>query len=66
MTLYDEPRPWLDKYPQGETVDFRCEHLVIRYSGEINRAPSWNRGWGETLTNDAMFHIVLLGQRRGS
>ena len=66
MTLYGEPRTWLNTFPQGEPVDFQCEHLAIRYSGEIIRASSWNQGWGEELTSDTMFHIVLLGQRRGS
>lgn len=66
MTLYGEPRAWLDRFPQGEPVDIYCSHLGIRYRGEIIRARSWSPVWGEPLTGDTYFRIVLLGQRRGS
>ena len=66
MTPYGEPRVWLDHFRQGEPADFHCGHLGIQYPGEVIRALSWSPAWGEALTGDTFFRIVLLGQRRGS
>jgi hypothetical protein len=66
LTLYGEPRAWLDRFPKGEPVELGHGHLGMMYRGEIIRARSWSPVWGEPLTGGTYFRIVLLGQRRGS
>ena len=66
MTLYGEPRVWLDQYLLGEPVELNLDHLGIRFPGKIIRAESWSPYLGEPLTDDTFFRIVLVGRRRGS
>ena len=66
MTLYGEPRVWLEDFPLGRPVPFDVDHLGLNYHGEVIRAESWDPHWGEALTGDIYFRIVLLRQRRGS
>ena len=65
MTLYGEARVWLEQFPLGEPIPFSCDHLGIRYPGEVVRADTWFPGWGSSLEGEAHFRIVLLQQRRG-
>ena len=65
MTLYGEPRVWLEKFPLGERVPFSCQHLGIEYPGEVVRADTWSPRWGHSLTGDVYFRVVLLRQRPG-
>ena len=63
MTSYGEPRVWLDQFPHGQVSHFYCDHQGLRYQGEVIRADRWDPAWGEPLTQDAFFRIVLLQQR---
>ena len=63
MTSYGEPRAWLEEFPLGQAVPFYCDHLGLRYQGEVIRADRWLPAWGEPLGQDAFFRIVLLQQR---
>lgn len=56
---------WLEQFPLGEAVPFRCQHLGIDYPGEVVRADTWSPRWGNTLDGDIYFRVVLLRQRRG-
>ena len=64
MTLYGEPRVWLEEFPLEQPVPLTYDHLGLRYYGEIIRADGWSPAWGEPLTGDVFFRIVLLRQRR--
>ena len=66
MTTYGEPRVWLDQFPLGEPQPFAVDYHGIRYPGEIIRAQSWRPPWGEPLTGDIYFRIVLLLRRPGA
>ena len=66
MTTYGEPRVWLDEFPLGEPQPFAVDYQGIRYPGEIIRAQSWRPPWGEPLTGDIYFRIVLLLRRPGA
>ena len=63
MTSYGEPRAWLEEFPLGQAVPFYCDHLGLRYQGEVIRADRWLPAWGEPLGQDTFFRIVLLQQR---
>ena len=63
MTSYGEPRVWLEEFPLGQAVPFYCDHLGLRYQGEVIRADRWLPAWGEPLGQDAFFRIILLQQR---
>ena len=63
MTSYGEPRVWLEQFPHGQVSHFYCDHQGLRYQGEVIRADRWDPAWGEPLTQDAFFRIVLLQQR---
>ena len=63
MTLYGEPRVWLEEFPLGQVAPFYCDHLGLRYQGEVIRAGRWVPAWGEPLAQDAFFRIILLQQR---
>ena len=65
MTLYGEPRAWLEQFPVGVTVPFTHEHCGLLYSGEVIRSDSWLPKWGHRLEAETYFRIVLLQQRRG-
>ena len=65
MTLYGEPRVWLEQFPLGERVPFGCQHLGLEYPGEVVRAHTWSPRWGYPLSGDVYFRVVLLRQRRG-
>ncbi len=65
MTIYGEPRVWLEQFPLGEAVPFRCQHLGIDYPGEVVRVDTWSPRWGNTMSEDIFFRVVLLRQRRG-
>lgn len=60
MTTYGEPRVWLDQFPLNEPQPFAQEWHGILYLGEIIRADSWSSEWGEPLTGDTYFRVVLL------
>lgn len=60
MTTYGEPRIWLDQFPLGEPQPFEIDYHGLRYPGEIIRSDAWDSGWGEPLTGDRYFRIVLL------
>lgn len=57
---------WLDQFPLGEPQPFAVDYHGIRYPGEIIRAQSWRPPWGEPLTGDIYFRIVLLLRRPGA
>ena len=63
MTSYGEPRAWLEQFPHGQVSHFYRDHQGLRYQGEVIRADRWDPAWGEPLTQDAFFRIVLLQQR---
>ena len=65
MTLYGEPRVWLEQFPLGERVPFSCQHLGLEYPGEVVRADTWSPRWGYPLSGEVYFRVVLLRQRRG-
>jgi len=64
LTLYGEPRVWLEEFPLEQPVPLTYDHLGLRYYGEIIRGDGWSPAWGEPLTGDIFFRIVLLRQRR--
>lgn len=64
MTIYGEPRIWLEGFPLNEPQPFACDHHGLRYPGEVIRASRWSAAWGEPLSGDACFRIILLQQRR--
>lgn len=64
MTLYGEPRVWLEQFPLGERVPFTCQHLGLEYPGEVVRADTWSPRWGNPLNGEVYFRVVLR-QRRG-
>ena len=63
MTSYGEPRAWMEEFPLGQAVPFYCDHLGLRYQGEVIRADRWLPALGEPLGQDDFFRIVLLQQR---
>lgn len=63
MTLYGEPRVWLEQFPEGQTSTVDCTHLGLTFPGEVIRAASWSPSWGEPLDQDVYFRIVLLSRR---
>ena len=65
MTLYGEPRVWLEQFPQGESTAFSHVHLGLRYPGEVVRIDNWSPHWGYPPEDEVYFRIVLLRQRRG-
>ena len=65
MTLYGEPRVWLEQFPQGVATPFSQVHLGLRYPAEVVRTDHWSPHWGNALEGDVYFRIVLLHQRRG-
>jgi len=65
MTIYGEPRVWLEEFPLGEPQAFAHDYLGLRYPGEVIRANSWDPVWGEPLTGELYFRIVLLLRRPG-
>ena len=65
MTLYGEPRVWLEQFPPGEPTPFSHDYLGIRYPGEVVRADNWSSHWGNPLEGEVYFRVVLLNQRRG-
>ena len=66
MTIYGEPRVWLEEFPLGEPQAFAHDYLGLRYPGEVIRANSWDPVWGEPLTGEVYFRIVLLLRRQGA
>ena len=66
MSIYGEPRVWLEEIPLGEPQAFTHDYLGLRYSGEVIRANSWEPVWGEPLTGELYFRIVLLLRRQGA
>ena len=65
MTLFGEPRAWLEHFPLGEPVSFTCDHLGIRYTGEVVRAETWASEWGNCREDNVYFRIVLLQEIGG-
>ena len=65
MTLYGEPRAWLERFPLSESVPITCAHLGLLYPGEVIRCDRWAPQWGKPLEGETYFRIVLLDQRRG-
>ena len=65
MTLYGEPRAWLERFPLGESVPITCAHLGLVYPGEVIWCERWASQWGKPLEGETYFRIVLLDQRRG-
>ena len=65
MTLYGEPRAWLEQFPAGVTVPYTHEHWGLLYPGEVIRSDRWLPEWGHRLEAETYFRIVLLQQRRG-
>lgn len=63
MTLYGEPRVWLERFPEGQASEIYCDHLGLRYRGEVIRAASWSPSWGEPLDQDVYFRIILMSRR---
>lgn len=63
MTDHGGPRVWLEQFPLGEPQPFELDYHCLRYSGEIIRSDSWDPEWGEPLTGDRYFRIVLLLQQ---
>ncbi len=66
MTIYGEPRVWLEEFPLGEPQALAHDFMGLRYPGEVIRANSWDPVWGEPLTGDLYFRIVLLLRRPGA
>ncbi len=66
MTIYGEPRVWLEELPLGEPQAFAHDYLGLRYPGEVIRANSWDPVWGEPLAGELYFRIVLLLRRQGA
>ncbi|PKB78130.1 MAG: hypothetical protein BZY88_19850 [SAR202 cluster bacterium Io17-Chloro-G9] len=66
MTSYGEPRVWLEGFPQGQATQIYHDHLGLRYPGEVIRAASWSPSWGEPLSQNIYFRIVLMSRRRGT
>ena len=66
MTIYGEPRVWLEEFPLGEPQAFAHDYLGLRYAGEVIRANSWDPVWGERLAGELYFRIVLLLRRQGA
>ena len=64
MSLYGEPEVWLDQFPLKEPKSLTCDHLGLRYTGEVIRADRWSSSWGAPLEGDTFFRVVLLRQRR--
>ena len=64
MTLYGEPEVWLEQFPLREPKSIECDHLGLRYTGEVIRADRWSSSWGAPLEGDTFFRIILLRQRR--
>ena len=64
MTLYGEPEVWLEQFPLREPKSLECDHLGLRYTGEVIRADRWSSSWGAPLEGDTFFRIILLRQRR--
>jgi len=46
-------------------LPFSCDHLGMRYAGEIIRADNWLPRWGQPLAGEAYFRIVMLQQHPG-
>ncbi len=65
MTLYGEPRAWLEQFPPGEPILFSHVHKGLQYTGEVVRADNWSPHWGNPLEGEVYFRIVLLRHRRG-
>ena len=66
MTIYGEPRVWLEDFPLGEPQPFAHDFKGLRYPGEVIRANSWEPAWGEPLIGELYFRIVLLLRRPGA
>ena len=66
LTSYGEPRVWVERFPQGQSSEIYCEHLGLRYRGEVIRAASWSPSWGEPLDQDVYFRIVLMSRRNAN
>ena len=66
MTIYGEPRVWLEEFPLGEPQAFAHDYQGLRYPGEVIRANNWDPAWGEPLTGELYFRIVLLLRRQGA
>ena len=64
MTLYGEPEVWLEQFPLREPRSLACDHLGLRYAGEVIRADRWSSSWGAPLEGDTFFRVILLRQRR--
>ena len=64
MTLYGEPEVWLERFPLREPSSLACDHLGLRYTGEVIRADRWSSSWGAPLEGDTFFRVILLRQRR--
>lgn len=64
MSIYDEPRIWLERFPLNEPQPFACDYHGLRYPGEVIRASRWPAAWGSPLSGDVYFRIILLQQRR--
>ena len=64
MTLYGEPEVWLEQFPIREPQSLACDHLGLRYTGEVIRADRWTSSWGAPLEGDTFFRVILLRQRR--
>ena len=64
MTLYGEPEIWLEQFPLREPRSLACDHLGLRYRGEVIRADRWSSSWGAPLEGDTFFRVILLRQRR--
>ena len=52
--LEDRPQPW------------SASHKGLQYPGEVIVASRWNDAWGQELTADSYFRIVLLTSRQRS
>ena len=65
MTLYGEPRVWLEQFPPDEPIPYIHDHLGLRYPGVVVRAEHWSSLWGNPLEGEVYFRVVLLHQRRG-
>lgn len=62
MTTYGEPPMWLSQFPLGTPQSFACDYQGIRYPGEVVRDEAWSARWGEPLSGEKYFRIVLLEQ----
>ena len=65
MTLYGEPRVWLEQFPPGIPTPYSHDYLGLSYPGEVVRADNWSSQWGNPLEDEVYFRVVLLHQRRG-